>query len=199
MEPMNATALYTPEKCEVWCPTQNGEAALAAASEASGLPIAKCEVHKTLLGCGFGRRGRSDYVQQAVRIAMQMPGTPVKLIWSREEDMTHCQYHPITQCKMTAGIDAAGNVTGLHMRISGASILASIAQDRLENGMDPAVFQGLTAASPEGHLGYNIPNVLIDHALRNPHLQIGFWRGVNVNHNAIYMESFIDELAHELK
>ena len=101
MEPMNATALYTADKCEVWCPTQNGEAALAAVAEASGLPVAKCDVYKLLLGGGFGRRGRTDYVRQAVLIAKQMPGTPVKLIWTREEDMTHCQYHPITQCKMT--------------------------------------------------------------------------------------------------
>src|SRR5216684_1883365 len=99
MEPMNATALYTPDKCEVWCGTQNGEAAFAAVLEASGLPAASCEVHKMLLGGGFGRRGRSDYVTQAVLIAKQMPGTPVKLTWSREEDMTHGSYHPVMQCK----------------------------------------------------------------------------------------------------
>jgi isoquinoline 1-oxidoreductase beta subunit len=199
MEPMNATALYTADKCELWGPTQNGEAALAAVAEESGLPVGKCDVYKTHLGGGFGRRGRVDYVRQAVAIAKQMPGTPVKLIWSREEDMTHCAYHPITQCKMTAGIDANGNVTGLHMRISGQSISASLAPERLENGMDPVVFQGLTPNSPEGNFGYNIPNVLIDHAMRNTHMLAGFWRGVNVNHNAIYVESFIDELAHELK
>ncbi len=78
---MNATALYTADKCEVWGPTQNGEAALAAASEASGLPVAQCDVHKVHLGGGFGRRGRTDYVSQVVQIAKQMPGTPVKLIW----------------------------------------------------------------------------------------------------------------------
>jgi isoquinoline 1-oxidoreductase beta subunit len=199
MEPMNATALYTADKLEVWGPTQNAEAGLAAASEASGMPIAKCDFHKVHLGGGFGRRGRADYVSQVAMIAKQMPGVPVKLIWTREEDMTHCAFHPVTQCRMTAGIDAGGNVTGLHMRISGSSILASLAPDRLENGMDGTVFQGLTASSPEGHLGYNIPNVLVDHAMRNPHIQSGFWRGVNVNHNAIYVETFIDELAHELK
>ena len=196
MEPMNATALYTPDKCEVWCPTQNGEAALAAASEASGLPIAKCEVHKTLLGCGFGRRGRSDYVQQAVRIAMQMPGTPVKLIWSREEDMTHCQYHPITQCKLRGGLDASGNLVGLHMRISGQSILASLLPQNLKDGMDQVVFQGLNPGGTESQFGYDIPNLLIDHGMRNPHLTAGFWRGVNTNQNAIYTECFMDELAH---
>ena len=105
MEPMNATALYTPDKCEVWVPTQNGESALAVVAETSGLPVAKCDVHKLFLGGGFGRRGFNDYVKQAVLIAMQMPGTPVKLIWSREEDMTHDHYHPVTQCKLRGGID----------------------------------------------------------------------------------------------
>ena len=113
METMNATVRWTPERCEVWTPTQNGEAALAAASEASGLPPEKCEIYKLHLGGGFGRRGAvHDWVRQAVDIAKQMPGTPVKLIWSREEDMTHGRYHPVTQCKLTAGLDAAGNVTG---------------------------------------------------------------------------------------
>src|SRR5262249_39039162 len=134
-----------------------------------------------------------------VQIAKEMPGVPVKLIWTREEDMTHCQYHPITQCRMTAGIDANGNVTGLHMRISGQSILHSLAPARLEHGQDKAGFERLPAGAPEGRLGYTSPNVLIDHAMRNPHIVAGFWSGVNVNHNAIYLESFIDELAHELK
>ena len=108
MEPQNATARYTPDKCEVWCSTQNGEAALATTSEACGLPIPKCEVYKTFLGGGFGRRSTSqDYVRQAVLVAMEMPGTPIKLLWTREEDMTHGRYHPVTQCKMTAGVDAA--------------------------------------------------------------------------------------------
>ncbi len=199
MEPMNATALYTADKCEVWCPTQNAEAALAVTIATSGLPADKCEVYKTQLGGGFGRRGRADFVAQAILIAKQLPGTPVKLLWTREEDMTHCSYHPITQCKLTAGVDEKGNVTAWKMRISGQSIIASLAPERLENGMDPATFQGLTASAPEGAFGYNIPNVLIDHAMRNTHLTAGFWRGVNSNHNAIYVESFIDEIAHETK
>src|SRR5439155_20604772 len=190
MEPMNATALYTADKCEVWCPTQNGEAALAAVAEASGLPVAKCDVYKVHLGGGFGRRGRTDYVRQAVLIAMQMPGTPVKLIWSREEDMTHCQYHPVTQCKLRGGLDAAGKLVALQMRLSGQSILASLLPQNLKDGMDPVVFQGLNPGGEEGMFGYEIPNILIDHAIRNPHLTAGFWRGVNINHNTIYIECF---------
>ena len=196
METMNATALYTPEKCEVWTPTQNGEAALAATAEASGLPIAKCEAYKIDLGGGFGRRGAvHDWVRQVVAIAKQIPGTPVKLIWSREEDMLHGRFHPLTQCKMTGALDKDGNLTGLHMRISGQSIVAGIFPQNIQHGRDPVVFQGLNASGPEASIGYSIPNLLIDHAMRNPHVPPGFWRGVNLNQNAIYLESFIDELA----
>jgi len=195
MEPLNATALYTSDKCEVWCGTQNGEAALAAVLEASGLPAEKCDVHKHLVGGGFGRRGQTDYVRQAVEIAKQMPGTPIKLLWSREEDMTHGRYHPVTQCKLTAGLDADNNLTALHMRISGQSILFSLRPEALVNGKDPATFAGLNA-SGDAAIGYSVPNILIEHSMRNPHIIPGFWRGVNINHNAIYLECFMDELAH---
>jgi len=196
MEPMNATAVYTADRCEAWVPTQVAEAALASVSEASGLPIAKCEVHKLLLGGGFGRRTTHDYVQQAVAIAKQIPGTPIKLIWSREEDMTHGRYHPVTQAKMVGALDANNNLTGLHMRISGQSILAFVNPQNLQDGKDPFVFQGLNPGGAEGQLGYTIPNLLIDHAMRNPHIPPHFWRGVNNNQNAIYLECFMDELAH---
>ena len=92
-------------------------------------------------------------------IAKEMPGTPVKLLWSREEDMTHCFYHPITQCKMRAGFDANKNLIALHMRISGQSILATVFPSRMVNGMDPVTFQGLGAKGPEGEFGYNVPNL----------------------------------------
>ena len=196
---MNATVRYTPERCEVWTPTQNGEAALAAASEASGLPAAKCEVYKLHLGGGFGRRGQTDWIRQAVAIAKEMPGTPVKLLWTREEDMLHGKYHPVTQCKMTAGLDDKGNITALHMRIAGQSILAGVAPQNIKDGLDPVVFQGLNAGGTEGSFGYNIPNLLIDHAMRNPSTPVGFWRGVNLNQNTIYVECFIDEIAAQTK
>src|SRR6201996_1534604 len=195
MEPMNATALYTPDKCEVWCGTQNGEAALAAVIEASELHAEKCDVHKLMLGGGFGRRGQTDYVRQAVLIAKQMPGTPVKLLWTREEDMTRGRSNPVTQCKMAAGFDADNNLTAWHMRISGQSIQATLRPAGLANGMDPSTFQGL-APKGDAAFTYTIPNLLIDHSMRNPHIIPGFWRGVNVNHNAIYVECFMDELAH---
>ena len=199
METMNATVRYTPERCEVWLPTQNGEAALAATAEASGLPQAQCEVYKLHLGGGFGRRGMTDYVRQAVAIAKEMPGTPIKMIWSREEDMLHGRFHPTSQCKMTAGLDAQGNITALHMRIAGQSILSQVAPQNIVAGKDPVVFQGLNPPSPEAQLTYSFPNLLIDHAMRNPNVPVGFWRGVNLNQNAIYVESFIDEIAFETK
>jgi len=110
---MNATALYTSDRCEVWTGTQNGEAAFAAVLQASDLPADKCDVHKVMLGGGFGRRPRTDYVTQAVLIAKQLPGTPIKMIWSREEDMLHGTYHPVTQARMVGAFDAANNLTGL--------------------------------------------------------------------------------------
>ena len=198
MEPMNATARYTTDKCEVWVPTQNGEMSLAAAAEASGLQIEQCEVYKLHLGGGFGRRGNyQEYVRQAVKLAKELPGTPVKLIWSREEDMLHGAYHPVTQCRLRAALDASGNVAALHMRISGQSILWPLRAEVRETGRDPAVFQGLNDGGTEGAFGYTIPNLLIDYAMRNPPVPPGFWRGVNLNQNALYVECFIDELAHE--
>jgi len=197
MEPMNATARWTPQRCEVWTPTQNGEAALAATSEASGLPQSQCDVYKLPLGGGFGRRGAvHDWVRQAVAIARELPGTPVKLLWSREEDMLHGRFHPVTQCKLVAGLDDKGEITGLHMRISGQSILAGVFPQNVKDGRDPVVFQGLNPSGPEASIGYTVPNLLIDHAMRNPHVPPGFWRGVNLNQNAIYLECFLDEIAH---
>ncbi|MEO1305268.1 MAG: molybdopterin cofactor-binding domain-containing protein, partial [Pseudomonadota bacterium] len=200
MEPMNTTALYTEDKCEIWCPTQNGEAALAAVSEASGLPIEQCEVYKIHLGGGFGRRGAPDYVQQAVMLAMEMPGTPVKLLWSREEDMIHGFFHPTTKGRVRGALDADGNLTGLHLRISGQSILAALIPQALRDGVDYATFQGLLPSGVDPRLEdqtmkYTFDNFLIDHAMRNPPVRPGFWRGVNLNQNAIYLECFMDELA----
>ena len=195
MEPMNTTALYTADRCEVWCPTQNGEAALAVVAASSGLPVAKCDVHKIHLGGGFGRRGAfHDYVKQAVLIAKEMPGTPVKLLWTREEDMLHGMYHPVMMAKLTGGLDDKGDLTGLSIRLSGQSILAAVFPQNLQNGKDMLAFQGLW---PQGEhaFNYNIANVMIDHAMHNPHVPPGFWRGVNINQNCIFVECFMDELA----
>ena len=201
MEPMNATARWTPERCEVWSCTQDGENALAFVLAASGLPVEKCDVYKVNLGGGFGRRGAyQDYITQAVLIAKQIPGTPVKLLWSREEDMRHGHYHPVMHCKLVGGFDANNNLTALHMRLSGQSILAAVRPQVVEKdqGRDAVVFQGVAAPTLLGNehsFGYSIPNLLIDHAMRNTHVPPGFWRGVNINQNCIFIECFMDELA----
>jgi isoquinoline 1-oxidoreductase beta subunit len=197
LEPQTATAKWTPDSCEAWVPTQDGEASLAAVIAASGLPAEKCNVYKVNLGGGFGRRGAfQDYTTQAVNIAKQMPGVPVKLIWTREEDMTQGRYHPVMMCKMTAAIDDKKNVTGLNMRLSGQSILATVrpAVVAANKGKDPLAFQGVEPTGEHG-ITYSFPNLTIDHAMRNTHVPPGFWRGVNVNQNAIFIETFMDELA----
>jgi isoquinoline 1-oxidoreductase subunit beta len=177
MEVMNCTVKLSADKADAWVPSQNLEASLAALSEASGIPLDKCEVHRHDLGGGFGRRGGTqDYVHQAVEIAKQFPDVAVKLIWSREEDQAHDFYRPISQCKLSAGLDAGGNLVGLHVRVSGQSINAML--------------------NPKGIVdGYSVPNLLIEYAMRNTHVPVGPWRGVNTNQNGVYMECFMDEVA----
>jgi isoquinoline 1-oxidoreductase subunit beta len=197
LEPQTATAKWTADSCEAWVPTQDGEASLAAVIAASGLPAEKCNAYKVNLGGGFGRRGAfQDYTTQAVNIAKQMPGTPIKLIWTREEDMTQGRYHPVTMCKMTAAIDDQKNVTALNIRLSGQSILAAVrpAVVAANKGKDPVTFQGLEPLG-EHAITYSFPNLKVDHAMRNTHVPPGFWRGVNVNQNAIFIETFMDEMA----
>jgi len=196
MEPMNATVRLTADRAECWVATQNGEAALAALSEQSGLPLDQCEVYKTILGGGFGRRGGAqDYVREAVNIARHFPGVPVKMIWSREEDMSHDFFRPISQAKLAAGVDGAGNLVGLHIRVSGQSINAFNNQAAAQGGRDSRQLQGYYAAPGDAQLGYTVPNLLIEYAMRNTHVPVGPWRGVNTNQNAVYLECFVDEVA----
>jgi isoquinoline 1-oxidoreductase beta subunit len=195
MEPMNCMARIGTDKAEAWVPTQNAEGALAALAEASGVPLAQCEIHRVDLGGGFGRRGRQDPVFQAVAIAKEFPGVPVKLIWSREEDQAHDFYRPISMCKASAGLDADGNLVGLHMRVSGQSINATLAPAAIKDGKDMRQLQGLYADPGDAQLGYDAPNLLIEYVMRNSHVPVGTWRGVNTNQNGVYMECFINEVA----
>jgi isoquinoline 1-oxidoreductase beta subunit len=193
LEPMNCTAKVADGRVEIWVPSQNGEASMAAAADAAGVKLSEVSVHKLHLGGGFGRRGQQDYVKQAVLLAKQLDGRPVKLIWTREEDMQHGFYRPVGQAKMTGTMDANGNVTGLKMRIAAPSIVAYLVPSLLVNGVDKIAFQGM---NPE-EFGYMaVPNILIDHAIRTTSVPVGFWRGVNVNQNTIFMECFVDEMAH---
>ena len=196
MEPMNCVARFTPERAEVWVPTQNGEASHAALADASGLPLDKCEVWKHDLGGGFGRRGgNQDYVRQVVAIAKQLPGVPIKMIWSREEDLAQDFFRPISQCRCEAGLDDKGNLVALKMRVSGQSINAFVNPNNVRDGKDMRQLQGLTAEPSDAYIGYTVPNLLIEYAMRNSSVPVGPWRGVNTNQNAVYLECFMDEAA----
>jgi isoquinoline 1-oxidoreductase beta subunit len=191
MEPMTSTALFKGDgTLEVWTSTQNAEASIAAAAEAGGLPLEKVEVHKTMLGGGFGRRGApQDYVRQSVAIARQFPGKPVKLMWSREEDMQHGFYRPASLVRMKAGLDAQGNVVALHTTIACPSILALLRPEGIDKGID------FTAVRTFSDAPYTVPNQLVEYAMRNPHVPVGFWRAPGLQ-NSFYRECFIDEVAH---
>jgi isoquinoline 1-oxidoreductase beta subunit len=196
MEPMTCTVKLSPGKAECWVSTQNAEASLAALSEESGLPLEKCEAYRHTLGGGFGRRGgNQDYTRQATAIAKKFPGIPVKLIWSREEDMTHDFYRPISQCRLTAGLDDKGNLVGMHVRLSGQSINAFVNPGSIADGKDKRQLQGWYEEAGDAQLGYTVPNLLIEYAMRNTTVPVGPWRGVNTNQNGVYMECFIEECA----
>jgi len=196
MEPMNCTVRIGTERAEAWVPTQNGEQALAALSENAELPLAQCEVFKMDPGGGFGRRVTiPDYVRMATRIAKQFPGTPVKMIWSREEDQMHGFYRPISQCRMQGGIDAAGNLQALLIRVSGQSINAFSNPGAIKEGKDVRQLQGMWKEPGDAQFGYTVPNLQIEYAMRNTHVPVGPWRGVNTNQNAVYVECFLDECA----
>ena len=196
MEPMNATARVSAGRAEVWVSSQNAEASLAALAAETGLPLDKCEAYNPPLGGGFGRRGGTqDYVRQAAAVAKQFPDTPVKLIWSREEDMSHDFFRPIGQCRLQAGLNEKGELETLALRVSGQSINALLAPHNIIDGKDRRQLQGFFAEAGDAQIGYTVPNLLVEYAMRNTHVPVGPWRGVNTNQNGIYLECFIDEVA----
>jgi isoquinoline 1-oxidoreductase beta subunit len=135
-------------------------------------------------------------VRQAVAIARYYPGIPVKMVWSREEDQAHDFYRPISQCRMSAGIDQDGKLVGLHIRVSGQSINAYLAPHNIKDGKDRRQLQGLwKTLEGDAQFGYTVPNLLIEYAMRNTHVPVGPWRGVNTNQNGVYLECFIEEAA----
>jgi isoquinoline 1-oxidoreductase subunit beta len=191
MEPQNCTAHVTADKVEIWAPTQSGEAALAAAAAAAEIPPEKVVVHKMMLGGGFGRRGAvQDYVRQAVLIA-KAAGQPVKLLWTREEDIRHDYYRPVAMAKFTAGLDASGMPIAWRVRVTGPSILANLFPQRLTNGVDQSFANGFTE-----EMAYEVPNYEVAYAMRTTHVPVGFWRSVNHSQNGFFRECFVDEMAH---
>jgi isoquinoline 1-oxidoreductase beta subunit len=189
MEPMTCTAHVQDGRVEVWAPTQNASATLQAAARAASVDPRRVEVHNTQLGGGFGRRGAfQDFVEQAVQISKTI-GKPVKLIWSREEDMRHDFYRPASKARLTAAINPEGRMIGLKVRVSGHSILASARPKAMQGKYDPIALQGFDEQP------YAVPNYLAEYAMRNSHVPVGFWRSVNHSQNAFFRESFLDLVA----
>jgi isoquinoline 1-oxidoreductase beta subunit len=195
LEPMNATALVSEAGVEVWAPTQVPQICREMAARVAGVPVGKVGVHVTLLGGGFGRRLEADHVAQAVRVAMDMPGVPVQLLWSREEDTTHDFYRPMQMARLRAGIDAGGTPQSLQIKSAGDAI----SPRWLERGMPalaaPVDVPDRTASEGLFDHPYRFAHQRIEHVFTRSGVPVGFWRSVGHSHNAFFMECFIDELA----
>src|SRR6267378_1258147 len=190
LEPMGCTAVVKDGRVDVWTSTQNAEASHATAVATAGVPLENVYVHRVQVGGGFGRRGGSqDFVRQGVQIAKAMGSTPVKLLWTREEDTQHDFYRPLSLVRMKAGLDASGNPVAWYARISAPSIISTLLKLPLKEGVDP---QAVVAFADQP---YAIPNVRIEYAQRNPHVPVGFWRTVGHSQNPFMRECFVDELA----
>jgi isoquinoline 1-oxidoreductase beta subunit len=189
MEPMNCTAHVQPDRCDVWVPTQNQTAAQARAMQITGLPKEKVFVHTTYLGGGFGRRSETDFVADAVELSKAV-GAPVKVIWSREDDIQHDVYRPATYNVFHAGLDANGMPTTWTHRIVGPSLFIPRKRPLPPNGVDPTAVEGAA------NMPYAIPNMEVEWIFKDFGIPVGFWRSVGASQNAFVVESFIDELAH---
>ena len=189
MEPMNCTAHVRPDGCEVWVGSQAMARAQAAAAKVTGLPLDKVVVHNHLIGGGFGRRLDVDGVTRAVEVAMQVDG-PVKLVWTREEDIQHDMYRPYWFDRMSAGLDAKGMPVAWHHRFAGSSVIARWAPPFFNKGLDADTTEGAI------DLAYALPNIHVEYRqVEPPGIPTAFWRSVGPSHNVFVTESFVDELA----
>ena len=187
MEPMNCTADVKANSCDVYVPTQGQTASHNAAIAASGLTADKVKIHTTYLGGGFGRRGEADFVTEAVE-ASKAVGAPVKVVWSREDDMQHDFYRPISYARMQGAVDAAGNATVFTQHLVQQSLMK-----RLGSLPPPGVdFISLEGAA---NLPYDLPNIKIEYTEQDPGIPFGFWRSVGASFQGFAVEAFIDELA----
>jgi isoquinoline 1-oxidoreductase beta subunit len=193
MEPINCTVHVRPDGCEIWLGSQVPTRVRDAAMAVTGLPADKIVVHNHLIGGGFGRRLEFDMVTQAVKIGKQV-STPVKVLWTREEDIQHDMYRPYYYDKISAGLDANGKPLAWQHRIVGSSIMARFAPPAFKDGLDP------DAVEVASDLPYDLPNQLVDYVRQEPHaIPTAFWRGVGPTRGTFVVESFIDELAAEAK
>ena len=191
MEPQTCTAHVKPDGVEIWVPTQGAATALATAAVAAGVPNDKVVVHSTLLGGGFGRRGAiQEYISQAVLIAKEFR-EPVKLLWTREEDVRHDLYRPFGMARLVAGLDADGMPIAWKIRLAGPSFVATLVPGFGTSFIDRSFLSGLTDEMP-----YAVPNYLVDYVVRQSPVPVGVWRAINYTQNAYYKECFVDEMAH---
>jgi isoquinoline 1-oxidoreductase subunit beta len=191
MEPQTCTAHVHPDGVEIWTPTQDPGTALATAALAAGVPNDKVHVHRLMLGGGFGRRAPiQEYVRQAVTIAKEFPA-PVKLVWTREQDIAHDRYRPFGMARLRAGLDEAGMPLALTIRLAGPSFVAALLPGFNGNFVDRTFVSGLAEEMP-----YAFPNYQVDYVVRPTPVPLGVWRAINYTQNAFYKECFIDEMAH---
>ncbi|HET9269906.1 MAG TPA: molybdopterin cofactor-binding domain-containing protein [Vicinamibacterales bacterium] len=190
MEPMNCTASVTADRCDVYVSTQSQTSTQQAAMAASGLPQNKVFVHPMFMGGGFGRRGEADFVIDAVETSKKV-GAPVKVMWTREDDIQHDYYRPVTYVRMWAAVDAAGNPTAWMQRIVQSSLMKKLNPDSLKQmgGVDPISVEGASS------LPYDIPNLRVEYTEADPGVPYGFWRSVGSSVNGYVTEAFIDEVA----
>jgi len=188
MEPMNCTAHVRADGCDIWVPTQGQTGTQATAMRLTGLPADKVRVHTTFLGGGFGRRGEQDFVVDAIECSLAV-GAPVKVIWTREDDMQHDFYRPATYNRLTGGLDRKGQPVAWLHRIAGPSIRNRDSMQRENSGEDFSATEGAL------NLPYAIPNILVSYARVNSAVPVGYWRSVASSQNAFITECFLDELA----
>ncbi len=198
MEPMNCTAHVQKDRCDVWAPTQGQTIAQLVASKVSGLPPEKVNIHTTYLGGGFGRRATPDFVVEAV-IASKVVGKPVKVVWTREEDMQYDQFRAAMSHRIEAGLDNQGRLIGWSHKAVSGSIMKDIMPQGIKNGVDIMSLWGLVdfPGSPDNNrIMYEIPNLTVEFLLSDLPIPVSPWRSVQNGPNAFVIESFVDELAH---
>jgi len=198
MEPMNCTAHVKDDRCDVWAPTQAQLIAKMVASQVSGLPAEKVHIHTTYLGCGLGRRATPDFVAQAVA-ASKAAGKPVKVVWSREDDIKYDFYRGATCQRIEAGLDSKGQVAGWSHKVSCSSILKFLRPQAIKDGVDMYSLWGIfdaPGAPTLSRTAYEIPNWHVEQYLSDLPIPCNPWRAVQNGPNAFIMECFVDELAH---
>jgi isoquinoline 1-oxidoreductase beta subunit len=189
MEPLNATVSLQADKLDVWVGSQTPMGTIRQAVYASGLKPEQINIHNCFLGGGFGRRSINDEMRQAILVAKQV-GKPVKLVWTREEDVTQDRYRPQAAIRMKTALGPNGMPTAFEAKIAVGSILRSTGINKVESGVEAQAVEGFATTA------YKIPNLRVGCMLKNTHVPVMFWRSVGSSQNAFFMEGYIDELAH---